>query len=90
MTTKFAAFLRLIFPNSVITSMFLLLILTGSCIDILLTPLPRSAFGFLDSLVADFAALFTGKRRMCQLLVKEICIIADLWQPAPLSQHPPG
>lgn len=62
MTTKFAACFLLILPCSAMTSMILLLILTGSWIDMLLTPLLRSDFGFLGSFAAALVALCTGSR----------------------------
>lgn len=54
MTTKFAAFFRLTFLYSAITSIFLLLILGGFCTDRLCTPFARDELCFALSLAFGF------------------------------------
>lgn len=54
MTTKFAAFFRFTFLYSAMTSIFLLLILGGSCIDKFWTPLAIVVLALVPSLTFGF------------------------------------
>ena len=87
-TTKLAAFFRLIFLYSEMTSIFLLLILGTSCIDKSWTPLASVDLDLGVSL--GFCLTGVGarwRRRQLMLLVARLCRTNPDLLFVPLSQH---